>query len=81
VKPGDAVHAGDPADGARDSLRGRVPAVLEAARVARCGEAAEVRLPPQRLGAQTAEVLAELGYAPAAIEALARDGVVKLAER
>jgi crotonobetainyl-CoA:carnitine CoA-transferase CaiB-like acyl-CoA transferase len=38
-----------------------------------------VRLPPQRLGAQTAQVLAELGYAPAEIEALARDGVVKVA--
>ena len=45
------------------------------------GESAEVRLPPQRLGAQTAQVLAELGYAPAEIEALARDGVVKLADR
>jgi crotonobetainyl-CoA:carnitine CoA-transferase CaiB-like acyl-CoA transferase len=44
------------------------------------GETAEVRLPPQRLGAQTAEVLAELGYAPAEIEALARDGVIKLAD-
>ena len=43
------------------------------------GESAEVRLPPQRLGAQTAQVLAELGYAPAEIEALARDGVVKVA--
>ena len=45
------------------------------------GESAEVRLPPQRLGAQTAQVLAELGYAPAEIEALARDGVVKVADR
>jgi crotonobetainyl-CoA:carnitine CoA-transferase CaiB-like acyl-CoA transferase len=45
------------------------------------GESAEVRLPPQRLGAQTAQVLAELGYAPAEIEALARDGVIKLADR
>ena len=44
------------------------------------GQTAEVRLPPQRLGAQTAEVLAELGYTPAEIEALARDGVVKLAD-
>jgi crotonobetainyl-CoA:carnitine CoA-transferase CaiB-like acyl-CoA transferase len=45
------------------------------------GETAEVRLPPQRLGAQTAQVLAELGYEPAEIEALVRDGVVKLADR
>ena len=43
------------------------------------GDSAAVRLPPQRLGAQTAQVLAELGYAPAEIEALARDGVVKVA--
>jgi crotonobetainyl-CoA:carnitine CoA-transferase CaiB-like acyl-CoA transferase len=45
------------------------------------GRTAEVRLPPQRLGAQTAEVLAELGYAADRIEALAKDGVVKLADR
>jgi crotonobetainyl-CoA:carnitine CoA-transferase CaiB-like acyl-CoA transferase len=44
------------------------------------GETAEVRLPPQRLGAQTAEVLGELGYASAEIEALARDGIIKLAD-
>src|SRR6266568_5086278 len=42
------------------------------------GEAAEIRLPPQRLGAQTREILAELGLAPAEIDALARDGVVRL---
>jgi crotonobetainyl-CoA:carnitine CoA-transferase CaiB-like acyl-CoA transferase len=45
------------------------------------GRTAEVRLPSQRLGAQTAEVLAELGYAADRIEALAKDGVVKLADR
>jgi crotonobetainyl-CoA:carnitine CoA-transferase CaiB-like acyl-CoA transferase len=44
------------------------------------GKAAAVRLPPQRLGAQTREVLAELGLAPAEIAALARDGVVRLDE-
>src|SRR5262249_4192110 len=45
------------------------------------GKAATIRLPPQRLGAQTREVLAELGLAPAEIAALARDGVVRLDER
>lgn len=44
------------------------------------GEAAEARLPPQRLGAQTGEVLQELGFDRTEVEALARDGVVRLAE-
>jgi crotonobetainyl-CoA:carnitine CoA-transferase CaiB-like acyl-CoA transferase len=44
------------------------------------GAAAEIRLAPQRLGAQTAEVLGELGYSPDAIAALARDGVVHVGE-
>ena len=44
------------------------------------GEAAEIRLPPQRLGAQTREILAELGLDAAEIEKLARDGVVRLDE-
>ena len=35
---------------------------------------------PQPLGAQTQEVLTELGFAPAEIEALARDKVIKLRE-
>jgi len=42
------------------------------------GQAAEARLAPQRLGAQTAEVLAELGLEETEIEALARDRVIKL---
>jgi crotonobetainyl-CoA:carnitine CoA-transferase CaiB-like acyl-CoA transferase len=37
-----------------------------------------VRLAPQPLGAQTAEVLAELGLGEAEIEALANDKVVTL---
>jgi crotonobetainyl-CoA:carnitine CoA-transferase CaiB-like acyl-CoA transferase len=45
------------------------------------GEAAEIRLPPQRLGAQTREILQELGLRAAEIDALARDGVVRLDER
>jgi len=44
------------------------------------GEAATIRLPPQRLGAQTREVLAEPGFAPAETAALARDGVVRVDE-
>ncbi len=42
------------------------------------GATAEVRLPPQPLGAQTAEVLKELGLGEIEIEALARDKVVTL---
>jgi crotonobetainyl-CoA:carnitine CoA-transferase CaiB-like acyl-CoA transferase len=44
------------------------------------GRAADVRLPPQRLGAQTREVLMELGLCSREIEALARAGVVVTAE-
>jgi crotonobetainyl-CoA:carnitine CoA-transferase CaiB-like acyl-CoA transferase len=44
------------------------------------GQSAEVRLPPQPLGAQTAEVLAELGLQQAEIKSLAADGVIKLSE-
>jgi crotonobetainyl-CoA:carnitine CoA-transferase CaiB-like acyl-CoA transferase len=42
------------------------------------GEAAEVRLPPQPLGAQTREVLTELGFGAAEIVQLAHDGVIGL---
>jgi crotonobetainyl-CoA:carnitine CoA-transferase CaiB-like acyl-CoA transferase len=44
------------------------------------GQAAEVKLPPQRLGAQTAEVLGELGLSAAEIDTLANEGVVRLAD-
>ncbi|MEZ5936049.1 MAG: CaiB/BaiF CoA-transferase family protein [Alphaproteobacteria bacterium] len=43
------------------------------------GQPAEVRLVPQPLGAQTREILNELGYAPSAIDALLEAGAVKAA--
>ena len=43
------------------------------------GKAAEVRLPPQQLGAQTEEVLKELGLDTTEISALAHEGIVRLA--
>jgi crotonobetainyl-CoA:carnitine CoA-transferase CaiB-like acyl-CoA transferase len=42
------------------------------------GQAAEVRLAPQPLGAQTREVLTELGLGAAEIADLARDGVIRV---
>jgi crotonobetainyl-CoA:carnitine CoA-transferase CaiB-like acyl-CoA transferase len=42
------------------------------------GKTASVRLAPQPLGAQTADVLSELGLGEAEIDALAEGGVVKL---
>lgn len=42
------------------------------------GSAPEIRLPPQRLGAQSAEVLAELGYTATEIERLAAEGAIGL---
>ncbi len=44
------------------------------------GQAAEMALPPQALGAQTQDVLAELGYGAAEIAAMTRDGTVRIAE-
>jgi crotonobetainyl-CoA:carnitine CoA-transferase CaiB-like acyl-CoA transferase len=40
------------------------------------GLAPEIRLPPQRLGAQTADILAEFGYSPGEITSLFENGVV-----
>lgn len=40
------------------------------------GQVPEVKLPPQKLGAQTAEVLRELGYSQAEIERLIQKGAV-----
>src|SRR6516164_11396510 len=45
------------------------------------GEAATVRLPPQPLGAQTREVLGDLGFGAAEIAALMREGVVRVDEK
>jgi crotonobetainyl-CoA:carnitine CoA-transferase CaiB-like acyl-CoA transferase len=45
------------------------------------GAAAQVRLPPQPLGAQTGEVLKEIGLADAEIAALAEAGVIMLRDR
>jgi len=44
------------------------------------GKAAEVRLVPQRLGAQTEEILKEIGLSGPEIETLARDKVIGIAE-
>jgi len=44
------------------------------------GEAASIRLPPASLGAQTEEILGELGFGTGEIGALIRDGVVRAAE-
>ena len=42
------------------------------------GKSSEVRLPPQQLGAQTSEILGEIGLSPNEIEALAAAGAVKI---
>jgi crotonobetainyl-CoA:carnitine CoA-transferase CaiB-like acyl-CoA transferase len=44
------------------------------------GSRADHRLPPPRLGEHSAEVLREVGYTDAEIDALVADGVVRLAE-
>jgi crotonobetainyl-CoA:carnitine CoA-transferase CaiB-like acyl-CoA transferase len=57
----------------------RAPVTLVNHPVRYDGKAASVALAPQNLGAQTDDVLAELGYGAADIAALERDGVVKRA--
>jgi crotonobetainyl-CoA:carnitine CoA-transferase CaiB-like acyl-CoA transferase len=61
-----------------DGPRG-APLTLVAHPVRYDGETPPVRTPPQPLGAQSADILAELGYARADIAALAQAGVVRLA--
>ena len=41
------------------------------------GKAPDVRIPPQPLGAQTAEVLTELGYSETEIAGFARTGAIR----
>ena len=54
----------------------RAPVTLVNHPVLYDGAAAAVRLPPQRLGAQTREVLGEIGLDAGEIEALVRDAVI-----
>ena len=42
------------------------------------GQSAEVALPPQRLGAQTIEILSELGFSQSDIDAMSKDDIVKV---
>ena len=54
------------------------PVTLVANPVRYDGKPAAVRLAPQKLGAQTAEILTELGYGPEAQKQLADRGVVAI---
>lgn len=58
----------DPVHGAQQGVA--MPVVFD-------GAARSVRMPPPALGASTIDVLAELGYDAAEIQALLRDGVVR----
>jgi crotonobetainyl-CoA:carnitine CoA-transferase CaiB-like acyl-CoA transferase len=59
---------------------GQAPITLVNHPVRYDGQAAEIRLPPQPLGAQTAEVLSELGFTAAEIAKLESEGVVRRPE-
>jgi crotonobetainyl-CoA:carnitine CoA-transferase CaiB-like acyl-CoA transferase len=59
----------------------RAPVTLVNHPVLYDGRAAEVTLAPQQLGAQTEEVLREIGLGFAEIQSLASDRIVKLAQR
>ena len=58
---------------------GGEPITLVAHPVRYDGHSPEVRLPPQRLGAQSGEILQDLGYTQEDIERLAAEGTVGLA--
>lgn len=55
---------------------GGVPLTVPAAPFAFAHGGPRIDTPPRALGADTADVLAEIGYAPDAVDALAREGII-----